>query len=165
VLAVGAVALPILLRKKPPPTPGAGATISLTILDAAGNPVPKNSPATLIEGHDYSVNLSVRNESVLIDPTDPLSLQAVDATLGIVISVQTNLYAFIPSRVDAQKFTAGQTLTFNYPFSVPMGLGGQTGTAYAGVQDPAGVNLVEIIEPFSIIAWDVIYRATLTLTI
>ena len=64
-IMVGAAALiaGIIYAMSKKPKEGEGAGVAIEILDANGNPVPKKSPASLVEGTDYTIRVTVTNGS------------------------------------------------------------------------------------------------------
>jgi len=143
-------------KVKAAPPPPEAAAIRIEILDAEGNPVAHNSPAELIEGESYTVRVTVTNRSTKAG-------MPWEATLEIVVQAATEWTTLIPVTATMQDFGAGQTRSFDYPMSVPVGTGGETGQIIALVNDPAGVELARAREDITIISIEIIYGATVTI--
>ena len=157
ILGLGALAAgAILLFKKKPALGDEKAAIEIVILDAQGNPVPKNSPSQLTEGEAYTVVLTVTNQSVKNEI--PWA-----ATLGIGISTATDSTQLIPAQVSLESFAAGETRSFSYLMSVPLGTGGETGAISGWLEDPSGFAFASTNEPLNIIAIPIEYRATIVI--
>ncbi|MBA7659309.1 hypothetical protein ES703_67286 [subsurface metagenome] len=150
---VGAIAL--IKGKKPPITPippppeGVAATISIEIIGAE-----RNSPVSLEEGGSYIARLTVTNATTKAGTP-------WEATLTVHIAAHTEFVTLIPVQVSDENFAAGQTRTFDFPMSVPLGAGGQPGNIIARVKDPAGINVATVIEDFTIVTSEIIYGATI----
>lgn len=117
--------------------------VTIVIYDEWGNPVPTGSPAILQEGASYTMVVTVTN----------LSAKAGtpwEATLTIDVSAVVDGSAIMTPSVLAEYFGAGQTRSFNFALSVPLGYGGFSGSALALVKDPAGVTLDSATELLTI---------------
>lgn len=161
---IGGVLALILMTRPGEGVEKKGAGIGIYILDSAGNQVPHNSPAALAPG-DYFLGAIIRNRSV-IDSTQ------IEATLEMVFSV----YSYGPPVVYLPPFPANVTHSFfageEWPmmpliqFTVPEGMGGQTGTAEGNVyidrSDPASL-LASATEPINFT--EIMYAAEIDLTV
>jgi len=154
VAGMGAIGLAYFLatKAKAAPPPGAQASIGIEILDAQGNPVPHNSPATLVEGESYIARLTVTNRSTKAG-------QPWEATFEIVAHASTAYETLIPVTATQEYFGPGETRAFDYPFTVPLGTGGQSGQISGVVNDLTGVRLARAIEDFTITTVEIIYAA------
>ena len=147
-------------KEKPAPLPEeAGADIKITILDAAGNPVPHSSPYTLVEGNRYILSTTVTNKS-----TKAGSPVAATLSLGLNVGIVGGIGIISPS-VTPANFAAGEQRTFTINLDVPVGYAGQKGDILANVQSPAGKVLAGVYEVFDIGAAEIIYAATITVTV
>lgn len=153
-LLATAVGVPLLLRKKEVPPPEA--PITITILDAQGKPVPRTSPVTLTEGASYTARITARNTSTKAGT--PWA-----ATLGVGISGSTAVRQLIAAQIKQVNFAADEAKAFDFPFSLPMGSGGESGEITAWVQDPTGKAISSAREPLTIAEVPVIYSATIVI--
>ena len=134
-----------------PPPDEEDTTLSIVILDANGNPVPTNSPANLIEGEDYTLRLTVTNTSTKLGTP-------WEATLWVraqVATTQVNIFSYSTQ----EYFLASQTRSFEYPFSVPEGIVGDTGLAIGQVDDPNQNLLANISQEIAILSAAIDYGA------
>lgn len=135
---------------------GYGASISMQILDAAtGEPVPKNSPALVVEGGSYIARFTVTNLSTRLGgPVD------ADLTIELVGAAGPGPIAFpVPFLV---LFAAGQSVSWDITFTVPDGTGGTPGAVAITVYSPTNVRLASASEPLTIESAAIIYGATIT---
>lgn len=138
---------------KPPPE-GEGAEIGIVILGPDGQPVPKNSPVSLLEGESYIVQVIVTNATTKAGVP-------WEATLGVATYADGAVVYFYTSVSRDEYFSPGETRTFNYPLNVPMGQGGESGKVWAWVSDPAGIQLGRTNEEITIETIAIIYGATI----
>lgn len=139
-------------KAKPPPE-GEAATIRIEIIGAACH-----FPATLLEGSPYTVRITITNASTKAGVP-------WEANFDIALLASTAKTTFIPSQRKTEYFAAGQKRVFEYPISVPLGSGGETGQVLVRIFDPAGNELAYKIEPITIQAVAIIYGATVTIGI
>ena len=151
VLTAGALAVPLLLRKKPEEAP-----VQIEILDAQGNPLPRNSPFILSEGASYTTRVTITNTSTRAGTPWP-------ADLSIGINAATPLTQLIPAQLTPASFAAGETKSFNFPLNIPWESGGQVGEITAWVKDPGGIVIGSAVAPITIEAVAVDYSATITI--
>lgn len=139
------------VTRKPPEEIFAGegrASVKIEIYDELGNPVPKNSPAELLDSSSYTARITVTNRSTKLG-------QPVAASLRIVVFSEAGSEPAIPNKIfiqseKTQSFAAGQSLAFDYPFTIPSGMGGAMGYIWARVIDPNGVQIATVTEPLNI---------------
>ncbi len=136
------VGIAAIAMAKPPEEPEEGG-VTIVIYDEWGNPVPTGSPAILEEGASYTMVVTVTNMSTKAGTP-------WEATLTIDVSAIVEGSAIMTPSVKAEYFSAGQTRSFSYPLSVPLGYGGFSGSAQALVKDPTGVTLDSATEPLTI---------------
>ena len=148
----------IATRAKAAPHEGAAAKITITVLDSQGNPVPHNSPFDLIEGEGYQVVVMVTNQSTW-------GGSPVGATLEVVVQAATDYTTLIPVAASDVEFGAGEAKPIYLSMVVPLGTGGETGQIIAVVNDPAGIEVARTTEPVTIIAVEIIYGATVGITV
>ena len=149
---LGGLAL-ALSGKKPS---GLGASISLQILDAAtGEPVPRNSPALVVEGGSYIARFTVTNQSTRLG--GPV---AADLTIEMVGVAGTQPISFGAPFVVG--FLAGQALSWDVTFVVPDGTGGTPGAVAITVYSPTNVRLASVSEVLTISSAAITYAATIT---
>ena len=155
---LGALIYGLTRPKKEEIPPGEGAaSISISVLDAQGNPVPHNSPTDFAEGAQYTIRLTVKNLSTK-------GGVAYAATLTVVLFAGTNELTFIPVSASSYTFAANETKTLDSIMVVPMGAGGQAGNIVANVNDPAGNTVAEApVYYFNITTVPIIYGATITI--
>lgn len=110
-----------------------------------------SSPATVFEGEDRVVTLTVTNQSTLAGVP-------VEATFGIGISSMVDGTTLM-QRISSEHFAPGETKTFDYTMVIPMGTGGQVGSIDAWIEDPTGLTIDSATEALVIEA--VIVPATL----
>lgn len=139
-----------------PPPEGDGAAIGIVILGPDGLPVPKNSPASLLEGESYTVQVTVVNASTKAG-------QPWEATLDVITYGDGAVTYFYPPVSVTELFAPGQDRTFEYPLNIPMGYGGQSGSVWAWVRDPAGVELARASEPITIESVAIVYGADIVI--
>jgi len=132
------------------PSPGEGAaSISISVLDAQGNPVPHNSPTNLYEGETYTVKVSVTNKSTK-------AAAPYAATLTITNQSTVDGIGVTSSAPRSDNYSADQTLNFNYTMAVPTGTAGAFGTLHFYVKDPSGNQLAAAYEDISIVAHELV---------
>lgn len=146
-----AVGIAALARAAPPEEPEEGG-VTIVIYDEWGNPVPTSSPAILNEGGIYTMVITVTNMTTKAGTP-------WEATLTIDVSAAVDANAIMTPSVEAQYFAAGQTRTFSYALSVPVGYGGFSGSALALVKDPDGVPLDSATELLTIAEVPIDYAA------
>lgn len=128
--------------------------ITMVIKDSEGNVVPHNSPATLIEGRNYSVLVTVINSSALTGTP-------VDATFAGVCSGGIAGGATFWNVDIGGLYLASEAKAFDIPFSVPAGLSGSVAIALAEIRDPNGVLVASAIEQMNITS-DIVYAASVS---
>lgn len=154
-VAAGVGAL-LYLAAKAKAAPPEGATVKIQVFDAEGHLITSNSPLELIEGESYTVRVTVTNLSTKAG-------EPWDAELEVVVHASTEWEALIPVTTSMEAFAAGQTLSFDYPMMVPLGVMGFSGQISATINDPAGIRLARVLEPFTIITIEIIYGATVVI--
>ena len=145
-------------RAAPGPAPGgvAAAISRIDIVDAVtGNPVPRNSPATLVEGSSYTASFTVTNQSTRLGV--PVGADLLILIEGMVAAVSL---PFPPAWLTS--FAADQSLSSNIDFTVPDGTGGQTGVVNVRVFTPDGaILLAQAQEPVTILSAAIDYGASI----
>jgi hypothetical protein len=133
--------------------------LSIEILGPDGQPVPHNSPATVVEGTTYKLRMTVKNTSTKLG-------MGVGATLGTQPwgAIVSTPMTFTPNWF-SQAFTAGQSLVFESTFTVPDGSGGLSGIVGADVFDPSNKLIAQATETLTVQTAAIIYAATITNTI
>ena len=147
--------------KAAPPTPEevAAAGISIEILGPDGQPVPHNSPATVVENTTYTVRATVTNMS---------TRAGVAVAARFVIRFGGTLdgtgLGFNPydTQVD---FAANQTLVVSSTLYVPAGAGGMTGQLTVDVIAPTGYVIATATELLNVSVPVITYAAGLTITV
>ena len=143
------------------PVEGEGAAIVIEVYDSEGNPVPRNSPMALVEGSSYTVVLTVKNISTKGGVAWPATLSV---TIHSAVSIgYDQVQTLIPITTVNESFAAGQTKTFSYSLTVPLGIQGTEGQIGASVQSPTGVTLATAYEPLTIGILEIIYGATIVI--
>ena len=150
---LGGLAL-ALSGKKPS---GYGASVSLLILDAAtGEPVPKNSPALVVEGSSYIARFTVTNRSTRLG-----ALVGADLPITIAGVVDTTVIPFPGAWITS--FGPGQSVGWDITFTVPDGTGGMTGKVIVDVWPPSGPEpIAHVEEPLTVLSAAITYGATIT---
>ena len=152
ILGLGGLGL-ALSRKKPS---GYGASISLQILDAVtGEPVPKNSPALVVEGGSYIARFTVTNLSTRLGA-------GVEAYLTIELVGAAGLGPIAFPAPFTALFLAGQAVSWDITFLVPDGTGGTPGAIAITVYAPTGASLASVSEVLTIQSAAITYAATIT---
>ena len=151
-LGLGGLAL-ALSGKKPS---GYGASISLQILDAAtGEPVPRNSPAVVVEGGNYIARFTITNQSTRLGAP-------IGADLGTTIAGVAGTTSIPFPAMWITSFGPGQGVTWDITFTIPDGTGGQTGSIVVDVWPPTGPALASAQEPLTVQSAAITYQATIT---
>lgn len=160
ILGVVAVAggLAYLLTRKP-----SGSSLSIQLYDEDGNPVGVNGigdafSAGVVEGRSYTVRLTVTNQSTKLNQPTPATLK-----VQCVVHI-TGITADVVGESRNVAFTAGQTQSFDWGFTVPMGSGGMpmivNGAVYSG--DSAMTQLAYgPAQTFTIQSEIIVYKASL----
>lgn len=148
-LAAAVVVVLVAKAKGAPPEEGG---VSIVIYDEWGNPVPTGSPAILAEDASYTMVVTVTNLSTK-------GGTPWEASLTIEVSAVVDASAIMSPSLKIEYFAAGQTRTFNYALSVPLGYGGLSGSALALVKDPSGVTLDSAMEPLTVEEIPITYGA------
>ncbi|MBA7619767.1 hypothetical protein ES703_27108 [subsurface metagenome] len=143
------------VRAEAPPE-GEGAEIGIVILGPDGQPVPKNSPVTLLEGESYVAQVTVVNATT----KGGVAWEAFFRVVAVGVGAMFYIY---PSISREEYFAAGETRVFEYSFNVPMGYGGQSGEILAQVLDPAGTKIASASEPVTIETVAIIYGADIVI--
>ena len=140
---------------------GYGANISLQILDAAtGEPVPHDSPATVVDGGSYIARATVTNRSTRLGT--PVAATLTIKFYGFAGGFPDLIWPVPEQKVQTFNFAAGQSGEINCSFKVPAGTAGQVGEIGAWVESPNAVELARGREPLTIIT--TVYAASLALT-
>ena len=162
-IMVGAAALiaGVIYAMSKKPKEGEGGTVVIEILDANGNPVPKKSPASLVEGTNYTIRVTVANRS-----TRGGIAQEADLTLSVHVTLGG--MTFINGLSDgllSHRFAADSSYAFTWPLMVPVGYfnTGTTGLVDARVISPDGTVLATAQEPLTLQILDIIYKATIVI--
>jgi hypothetical protein len=115
--------------------------VTLTILDANGNPVvgsshrgrvyTAGSVLNLVPG-DYSAQVTVKNTTIVNGAAGPatLSVNLVSSIAGLLEEVFEDV-----------DFAAGETKVVTYPFTVTEEMAGLSGTITVNILDPNGIQL------------------------
>ena len=151
------------VKAEEPPPDEEGATISIEILDAQGNPVPHNSPATLEEGKTYTVKVKVTNRSTLAGAPS-----AANLITWIEVWVGPPKQWLLGPVERTDSYNANQTRTHSWSFTIPMGLyagfSGPYGFITAQVFSPVGVSLANAVEDIFLKApVTIVYDATVAI--
>ena len=154
VLALGGLlALGLILAKKAPAEPK---SIDIKIYDSEGNLVVAHSPLSLIEGDSYTAVVTVVNMSTKAGEPWKANLD-----VGFQIFRVEEGYPATQLMAKVQRtefFLAGQTVEFPYPFTIPVGYGGDTG--YVAVEVSGGGALLDSARlDFNIALAPIIYEA------
>ncbi len=144
-------------KAAPPGGEQVAATVGLEILDMAGNPVPKNSPATVVEGSTYTLRTTVTNKSTKSGVAVGVNL-AIQPWGGTDATPMT----FSPNWFTAA-FGAGVSYLFDSVFTVPAGSGGKTGQIGAYVFDPSNNIIAQAGDTLTIQSVAIVYGATVTI--
>jgi len=152
-LGLAAVGIIVLAsRAKGAPPEEEEGVLKIEILDSEGNPVPSNSPALLAEGEDYTLRVTITNQSTKGGEPWP-------AALSFSVYAGTNLQTFIPVTSYTASFGAGESIAYTWPLNIPMGTGGQSGNVLVTVWDPDGIQIASGIVYFDIQTVEIIYDA------
>ena len=163
-IVMGAAALiaGVIFAMSKKPKEGEGAGVAIEILDANGNPVPKKSPASLVEGTNYTIRVTVTNGS-----TRGGVAQATDLTLSVNVTLGgvTFINGLTADGLLSHYFGANDSYAFTWPLMVPVGYFNTdtTGMVDARVISPGGIVLVTAQEPLALQIQDIIYGATITI--
>lgn len=135
---------------------GYGAAVSLQILDAAtGEPVPRHSPALVVEGGSYIARFTVTNQSTRLGAP-------IAADLGLTIAGVAGAVVIPFVGMWIAGFGPGQALSWDITFTIPDNTGGQTGSIVVQVWPPTGPALASAEEPLTIESAAIIYGAAIT---
>jgi len=154
---VGLVAF-VATRAKAAPPEGPAASVKITVLDAEGTPVPRNSPVTVDEGATYTVAVAVTNMTT----KGGVPWEADLETWVMAAADWTDL---IPGDIYPQHYLAGQISYFYSTLVIPVGLGGAIGAITVNVFDPDDNLVATAIEPLTIRSLALIYGAAISITV
>lgn len=147
-------------KKVPPPGENA-ASCTIQILDAAtGSPVPKNSPALVVEGSSYIARIIVANRST-----------KTGSPVGATLTVDVKGYAgsiTIPFAAPVtEAYLAQETKTKDWTFTMPAGTAGIAGSIVVAVKDPTGavVSGGTCTEPLTISSAAIEYAASCSISV
>lgn len=143
----------------PPDGTQLGATISIQIIDPrTGEPVPRNSPALVIEGTSYLARITVTNASTRLGAPTDADLQILMAGLA----GNTGISFPLPWVWNAPP---GGVQPWDITFDVPDNTGPGAGEIRVQVVDPGGVELDLAIEPLTIEEAAIVYAADVILQV
>lgn len=142
-------------RVKAAPPPEGAAAITIEIIGPEGIPLLHGSPVSVLEGESYTARVTITNLSTKAG-------QPWEAIFEVAVYADGAVVYFFPTTVTSEYFSAGQTLSFDYPLNVPLGIGGETGSIFGVVRDPAGIELARASEYITIQSVEIIYGATIT---
>jgi len=157
---VAAGGLVYALTKKPaPPEKPSAAEIEIKVYDAEGNLVPRNSPLALAEGQTYTAVVTVINQTTKAGVPWEATLE-----ISTIIYINgTYFYDGVTTGVDSHTFGPGESHSFSYSFTVPLGSGGQSGYVNARVISPENVPIAEASEPITVEEIAIDYAATVVI--
>ena len=158
ILGVAGIAYALSQKKEIPPEEEA-AQIIIEIFDAEGNPVPTQSPAIVDEGSDYTIRVTVVNQSTKAGVL-------WEAELNISVHVTADTTIFINGLTDGfltHSFAAGESWAFTWPISIPVGFGASSGLIDARVTSPYGIVLASAQEQLTIQEVAIDYGATIVI--
>lgn len=145
--------------KEKPPVEGLDASISIQLIDAAtGLPVPKNSPALVVESASYIARVTVTNRS-----TKTGAPTAATLTISIAGFAGAKTIPFPAAWSNA--FLAGETKAWEITFIVPADTAGTIARITVSVNDPGGTSVAAVVEPLTISAAAIVFAAGVTITV
>ncbi len=147
----------LLLMKALGKPSGMGASIKLDILDAVTRePVPRNSPATVMEGTAYVAAFTVTNQYTRLG-------SPVGADLRVAMDGQAGALTITLPASWVTSHAAGEAVAWDIPFYVPDGTGPGSGLIQVRVLTPDGNTLLaEAQEPLTIQSAVVVPGASIT---
>ena len=144
---------------------GEGAALDITIVDKVGNAVPHHSPDALGEGESYVARVTVGNKTMKggVPWEAELTLIVVADVHGIATRGGQDIKILIPETPVTDWYDADQVITYDYPFTVPMGTANYNGTIKADVIAPTGAVLAYVSKGLSVTGIAIDYGATVIL--
>ncbi|MHB8084338.1 MAG: hypothetical protein ACYDHZ_00735 [Dehalococcoidia bacterium] len=162
-IAIGlAAAVGIIVLATRKTAAGGSEDVVIRIYDENGNPVPVSAligagTANLTEGQSYTANVTITNASTKAGTP-------VDAVLVLAATIMAGSHNLITPWSQSPSFNAGESKSFSFPFSIPIGYGGLAGAVSITVKDPSGNSVAAGSESIAIASLPIDYNATITIT-